>query len=183
MNFSQAFEALKNGEKIKLPAWLGYWSMEDGTIKMHTKEGTILDIRDTQNVLYTFGNIASEEWQLVTDDDLQILAEITTLSFGKRPETFSFSEAIRKLKEGKKVARAGWNGKGMYIWLLPQAMIKREWCHDERLLECFEEGENELNCLGSIRMFTHDSTGRQAILTGWLASQSDILSEDWYEII
>ena len=63
----------------------------------------------------------------------------------KEYETFSFSEAIRKLKEGKKVARTGWNGKGMYIWLLPPAMVKREWCRDERLLECFGEGENELN--------------------------------------
>lgn len=62
-------------------------------------------------------------------------------------------------------------------------MVKREWCRDERLLECFGEDENELNCLGSIRMFTHDSTGRTAVLTGWLASQSDILSDDWYEVI
>ena len=70
----------------------------------------------------------------------------------------------------------------MYIWLLPPAMVKREWCRDERLLECFGDGENELNCLGSIRMFTHDSTGRTAVLTGWLASQFDILSDDWYEV-
>nr|DAN02133.1 MAG TPA: Protein of unknown function (DUF2829) [Caudoviricetes sp.] len=28
-------------------------------------------------------------------------------------------------------------------------------------------------------MFTHDSAGRKAVLTGWLASQSDILLEDW----
>ena len=33
--------------------------------------------------------------------------------------------------------------------------------------------------LGTICMYTHDSTGRKAILTGWLASQSDMLSEDW----
>lgn len=97
-------------------------------------------------------------------------------------ETFSFSEAIRKLKEGKKVARLGWNGKGMYIWLLPKSMVKREWCRDERLLECFEEGADELNCLGSIRMLTKDSSGRTAVLTGWLASQTDILAEDWYEV-
>ena len=101
----------------------------------------------------------------------------------KEYETFSFSEAIRKLKEGKKVARTGWNGKGMYIWLLPPAMVKREWCRDERQLDGFIENKNEINCLGSIRMFTHDSTGRTAVLTGWLASQSDILSDDWYEVI
>jgi hypothetical protein len=28
-------------------------------------------------------------------------------------------------------------------------------------------------------MYTHDASGRKAILTGWLASQSDMLSEDW----
>ena len=36
--------------------------------------------------------------------------------------------------------------------------------------------------LGSIRMFTQDTTGRTAGLTGWRASQSDILSDDWYEV-
>ena len=95
---------------------------------------------------------------------------------------FDFGEAIRQLKNGKKVARNGWNGKGMYLWLLPAAKIKKEWCRDERLIECFGES-NELLCLGSIRMYTHDSTGRTAVLTGWLASQSDMLSEDWCEIV
>ena len=90
-----------------------------------------------------------------------------------------FGGAIRALKAGKKVARAGWNGKGMYLWLLPQAEVKKEWCRDERLLECFGE-KDSLLCLGSIRMYTHDSTGRTAVLTGWLASQSDMLCEDWY---
>ena len=90
----------------------------------------------------------------------------------------TFGLAIEALKKGLKVARKGWNGKGMYLWLLPEAKIKKEWCRDERLLECFKD--DELLCLGSIRMFTHDSTGREAVLTGWLASQSDMLAEDWY---
>ena len=64
----------------------------------------------------------------------------------------NFGEAIEALKQGKKVTRKGWNGKGMFLWLKPATVI----------------------C-----MFTHDSTGRKAILTGWLASQSDMLSEDW----
>lgn len=91
----------------------------------------------------------------------------------------TFGLAIEALKKGKKVARKGWNGKGMYLWLLPEAKIKKEWCRDERLLECFGDKE-ELLCLGSIRMYTHDSSDREAVLTGWLTSQSDMLSEDWY---
>lgn len=37
----------------------------------------------------------------------------------------------------------------------------------------------EATGLPTICMYTHDSTGRKAILTGWLASQSDMLFEDW----
>ena len=90
----------------------------------------------------------------------------------------TFGEALEALKAGKKVSRAGWNGRGMYLWLLPAVELKKEWCRDERLLECFGDSET-LWALGSIRMYTHDSTGRTAVLTGWLASQSDMLLEDW----
>ena len=93
----------------------------------------------------------------------------------------TFGEAIEALKSGKKVTRKGWNGKGMYLWLLPECVVKKEWCRDERLIECMGD-EDEILCLGSIRMYTHDSTGRKAVLTGWLASQSDMLGTDW-EII
>ena len=41
---------------------------------------------------------------------------------------YTFGEAIEALKQGKKVARKGWNGKGMYLWLKPAATIKAEWC-------------------------------------------------------
>ena len=48
------------------------------------------------------------------------------------------------------------------------------------LIDCIEQNGGEILALGTICMFTHDSTGRKAILTGWLASQSDMLCEDWY---
>lgn len=92
-----------------------------------------------------------------------------------------FGQALRALKEGKRVARKGWNGRGMYLWLKPQAVVKKEWCKDKRLIECINNnGGEEILALGTICMYTHDSTGRKAILTGWLASQSDMLSEDWF---
>ena len=91
----------------------------------------------------------------------------------------TFGMAIEALKRGKKVARRGWNGKGMYLWLLPAAKVKAEWCKEPHLKELADANGGEIECLGSIRMFTHDSTGRKAVLTGWLASQSDMLGEDW----
>jgi hypothetical protein len=97
-----------------------------------------------------------------------------------RPVTgMTFGQAIEAMRGGFKVARSGWNGKGMYIWLMPAATVKAEWCREPHLKEVAEANGGEIECLGTIRMFTHDSTGRKAVLTGWLASQSDMLCEDW----
>lgn len=89
--------------------------------------------------------------------------------------TLNFGEAIEALKSGAKVARLEWNGKGMYLWLLSASTIKAEWCKDEHLKKLAEANGGELECLGSIRMLTAD----KKVLTGWLASQTDMLAEDW----
>lgn len=92
----------------------------------------------------------------------------------------TFGQAIEALKMGLKVYRSGWNGKGMYLWLKPECVIKKEWCRDPFLIEAIDKnGGEEILALGTICMFTHDSTGRKAVLTGWLASQSDMLCNDW----
>lgn len=87
----------------------------------------------------------------------------------------NFGQAIEALKEGKKVSREGWNGKGMFLWLKPAARIKAEWCKDPLLKELAEANGGEIDALGTICMFTAD----KKILSGWLASQTDMLSEDW----
>ena len=66
-----------------------------------------------------------------------------------------FGEAIESLKHRAKVSRSGWNGKGMYLELqVPDAHSKMT--------------------LPYIYMKTADNN-----LVPWLASQTDILSEDW----
>ena len=101
----------------------------------------------------------------------------------------SFGLAIEAMKSGKKVARRGWNGKGMFLWLKPATTIKAEWCKDEMLKGLVEANGGEILGLGTICMYTHDSSerklysdepaGRKAILTGWVPSQSDMLYDDW----
>ena len=91
-----------------------------------------------------------------------------------QPHQFDFGEALRLLKEGCKVTRLGWNGKGMYLWLLPEAIVKREWVRDNMLLDAMGNSD-EIKCLPSIRMKT--ATGE--VLTGWLASQTDMFATDW----
>ena len=87
----------------------------------------------------------------------------------------NFGDAIKALKEGKKVARKGWNGKNMYLWLKPATTIKSEWCKDPMLKEIVDANGGEAEALGTICMKTADNK----ILTGWSANQIDMLSEDW----
>lgn len=80
---------------------------------------------------------------------------------------FSFSEAIRYLKEGKKVSRKGWNGKGQYIQLAVGISYKTL---DGAIVNCNH------NDIGNKAIAFCGTSGVQM---GWLASQSDMLAEDW----
>lgn len=90
----------------------------------------------------------------------------------ERPQTknMNFGMAIYHLKTGEKVARIGWNGKGMFLYYVPEGnypartdVAKKEW------------GENGLVPYGAyIAMKT-----AQGNVVPWLASQTDMLSNDW----
>lgn len=87
----------------------------------------------------------------------------------------TFGQAIEALKQGMHMARKGWNGKNMHLWLKPAATIKAEWCRDSQLKALAESNGGEIEALGTICMLT----AQHQILSGWLASQTDMLSEDW----
>ena len=63
----------------------------------------------------------------------------------------------------------------MFLWLKPATTIKSDWCKDLKLKELVDASGGEMEALGTICMKTADNK----ILTGWLASQTDMLSEDW----
>lgn len=89
-----------------------------------------------------------------------------------------FGEAIRALKAGKMVAREGWNGKGMWLSLsgplgAREIEANKFWSGNNRAYAEAQGGTAKV--LPCITMKT--ATGE--ILMGWLASQSDILAEDW----
>ncbi len=89
----------------------------------------------------------------------------------------SFGRAIEAMENGKRVTRAGWNGKGMFLFMLPGSRVPTRAIHDPALRRVVETnvGGEEFDALPSIRMFTAD----KKILTGWLASQTDIFAKDW----
>jgi len=91
-------------------------------------------------------------------------------------DRMNFGHAIEMLKLGKKVARAGWNGKGMWLILVPgtPAVKPREGTPYHNAL-----GDQEIGILPHIDMWTTNADGRRAMLPGWLASQTDMLADDW----
>lgn len=87
----------------------------------------------------------------------------------------NFGQAIEALKAGKKVSRAGWNGKGMWLILVPGTKAVEFTEGSPYYKAGLQSGE----ILPHIDMYTTNSEGRRAMLPGWLASQTDMLSEDW----
>ncbi len=160
MEFKEIFKRMKNGAKAKLPSWGGYWywDAEKETIMIHTKDGKELDIRETEVVEYTTLNICSDEW---------IIADETNCPQLGGEATFSFGEAIKYMKRGMKVKRKGWNGKDQHIELAT--------------------GISYTSPDGVVVNAEHDAIGNMAIAfigtsgvqMGWLASQADMLAEDW----
>lgn len=69
LHWKDAWFHLLNGKKIKRPLWEGYWVWENNTIMMHCRDGSVSDIRSTENVAYTMTNIAQRDWMVVIDND------------------------------------------------------------------------------------------------------------------
>ena len=160
MRFEAAFKLMQQGAKVKLPSWGGYWywDADKESIIIHTKDGEELDIRETQRVEYTLANILSGTWQIADKKNCSELGG---------EATFSFGEAIKYLKRGMKVARKGWNGKKQYIQLATGISYKAA---DGEIVNC------EHNAIGNMAIAFVGTSGVQM---GWLASQADMLADDW----
>lgn len=79
----------------------------------------------------------------------------------------TFGEAINKVKEGAKISRKGWNGKNQYVELATRISY--------------------MNVRGEVVNCEHEAIGNKALAfvgtsgvqIGWLASQADMLANDW----
>ena len=90
--------------------------------------------------------------------------------------TFNFGDALSMLRAGQRVTRQGWNGRGMWLILIKGSTLTVE---AERTL-----GQAAPDMVGQkvdyrphIDMKTVDGS-----IVPWVASQSDLLAEDWYAV-
>ncbi len=88
-------------------------------------------------------------------------------------QALNFGDALHMLKLGKKVMRAGWNGKGMFLFLVPGSTFK---VSRPPLLGIYPDG-TEISYCPHIDMKTADGK-----VVPWLCSQTDALAEDWQVI-
>ena len=77
-----------------------------------------------------------------------------------------FSHALEAVKQGKKIARNGWNGKNMWVRFMPRTELPLNVPLTHPLL-VIEYPEGHPACL-------------DGSCIPWLASQTDMLSEDWF---
>lgn len=89
----------------------------------------------------------------------------------------NFGQALEALKSGAKVAREGWNGKGMFIYLVDGSIVPFDGLRGTaaRYVNAENTGTTDACINAHIDMKAADGT----IVVGWLASQTDLLAEDW----
>ena len=118
---------------------------------MMFKKGDIIDIR------IGVRGLPPGRYQLIED---------YTMSSNR----MTFSQALEAIKEGCKVARQGWNGKDMFIFLVPGSSFT---VNRLPLLGIYPAG-TEINYHAHVDMRTADGQ-----IVPWLCSQTDLLANDW----
>jgi hypothetical protein len=86
------------------------------------------------------------------------------------PPTLDFGGAIKALKAGKKVARQGWNGKNMFLYYVPA----NKYPYTTAVGQSIADSDGKVEYGAYIAMKT-----AQGNVVPWLASQTDVLAEDW----
>lgn len=92
----------------------------------------------------------------------------------------NFGDALQALKDGKAVTREGWNGKGMFICMMPALQLPPFNTQDtarkvnDRTAKWIGP-DTPLDCQPYVAMFTAQKKWQP----GWLCSQADMFAEDW----
>lgn len=87
-------------------------------------------------------------------------------------ENLNFGQAIELMKQGKKVSRKGWNGKGMFLYYVPASAYPAQRNNKGTLKGMFKD---DLVPYGA---YIAMKTAQDNVIP-WLASQTDMLADDW----
>ena len=152
MVFKDAYKAMSEGKRVRRKCW------NEGVYLAKNFTGNVLQFgpdgdRGSDVRILALFEAAADDWEILQD--------------------MTFSQALEKAKFGKLIARRGWNGKGMAVaYRRGYEDIPRNRPHAEAW--GIPVGES-IKVRPYLQMRCADGSYQM-----WLASQSDILAEDWF---
>lgn len=107
-------------------------------------------------------------------------AAVGAVAYCVQPEG-DFGWALNQLRQDRRVRRAGWNGKGMWLALTPGSVIPATSARSIATISLAGERAPTLDAAGTIDIDAHIDlrTASGTIQPGWNASQPDMLATDW----
>lgn len=114
----------------------------------------------------------TEDGYLYTTADVnypQFMSKADFEAMCRSTDAMTFGDALEAMKQGQRVAREGWNGKNMYVFLA----FEPDFVTDADI-SAFDQLDVEVSDMLVLK------TARDTFQPGWLATQSDMLAEDWY---
>lgn len=174
MTFAAVEKALHEGKKIKLPKWKNaYWYMKDGVPMNHFEDASVeQDVPTARLFPRDLMWVLREDWEIVEENEQTPDPTANPVPV----PNFSFSVALDYLKQGKKVAREGWNGKGMFLVLCPGSEVPADHMR-VKAVKKFYKNEGQVTVIINPHIDMKAADG--SYVTGWLASQTDMLADDW----
>lgn len=137
-------------------------------VRITTRDGKF-EYAEIGDVVDPNAQKVEEGYRVQYDDGYHSWSPKAVFERSYRPTTgLSFGLAIEAAKMGKKIARAGWNGKNQYVELAYCISYKNN----------AAEVVNVNHCNIGNKAFAF--VGTSGVQIGWLASQADMLSDDWY---
>ena len=96
----------------------------------------------------------------------------------------TYGEALFHLKRGAALQRAGWNGKGMFIFMRPGDVLAESFIPSVKSLpqsvkDFLATKKRDIEFLPYLCMWSAD----EKVVNGWLASQTDMLADDWNVVV
>lgn len=153
----------KNGHYY-VPKW-AVDALDEGVL-IFENEGDLLLVTLAGKVLVNPGDYVVKN----SLGDLVVLSEPNfSKNYHLASNGLTFGEALEALKDGKSVSRKGWNGKDQFVYLISGSDLQRG------LKYGYGEYEGEPSLVSTVAI----KTSSNQIQVGWLATQSDMLSNDW----
>lgn len=170
MRFAEAYQELKEGKKIKLPHWIGYWVVENGTVMMHCSNDKVIPLLESDDIFFTLDNIASDDWEVLSDSFDEKESKVN------EDLRFSFSEALYRLKAGYRLSRKEWNNPKMIV-VYQKGYPDGIKCNAQTATAWGMNEGDTFKCNPYFQIRNGNDTHSM-----YLPSVDDLLAKDWYVV-